>query len=288
MNVLLTGATGFIGRHLTQALVAAGHRVVPAGRAQGADFARLHAADDWLPWLEGIDGVINAVGIIGETRGQRFDALHTQAPLALFQACAHRGVRRVIQISALGADATAFSAYHLSKRQADEGLRRLDVDWFVLRPSLIYGPGGTSTEFFLRLAALPRIPVVAGGNQEIQPIHISDVVATVLACLTATPARQTLDLAGPETVTFAAWLRRLRAAQGLPATGYLSIPYPLARAVASLGRHFNPLLQPDNLRMLVTGYRADPAPLARFLGRPARAFSPNLLLTSNLSTGSSS
>ncbi|NMF89948.1 NAD-dependent epimerase/dehydratase family protein [Aromatoleum petrolei] len=267
MNILLTGASGFIGRNIATALTAAGHRVIPASRENGIDFRRMHSASDWQAHLAGIDAVINCVGIIGENGGQRFAPLHTLAPSALFRACAQVGIRRVLQISALGADETAFSAYHLSKRAADDCLRSLDLDWFVLRPSLIYGRSGKSARLFMRLAALPRVPVIGDGQQAIQPVHIGDVVATVMRCLASPQVRQALDIVGPETVTFADWLQRMREAQGLPRARLVRIPVSLAMALARVGRYINPILQPENLRMLETGYKADFRPLARFLGR---------------------
>mgnify|MGYP000918239529 CR=1 FL=1 len=207
MNILLTGSSGFIGRNVATALVRAGHLVTPISRRHGVDFCRMRNRADWVPWLDGIDAVINGVGIIGESGAQRFGLLHAEAPIALFQACQEAGVRRVVQISALGADATAFSAYHLSKLAADDFLRGLDLDWFVLRPSLIYGRGGKSAGFFMRLAAQPMIPVIGDGRQPLQPVHISDVVATVMESLTSAQVRQTLDIVGNETIPFADWLQ---------------------------------------------------------------------------------
>jgi len=276
MNILLTGTSGFIGRNIAAALAMAGHQVRPVSRHHGFDFCRLLTEDDWAPHLDGVDAVINSVGVIGERGTQRFVPLHTQAPVALFRACAKAGVRRVVQISALGADETAFSAYHLSKRAADEALRGLDLDWFVLRPSLIYGRGGTSAELFMRVAAGPWvIPVLGDGQQALQPIHIRDVVATVMKCISLPTARQTIDLVGSETIVFSEWLQRMRQAQGLPRARLLPIPFPLAMAVAYLARHMSPLLQPENLRMLQAGYRADAQPFAQFLGRsPLRVQSP--------------
>ncbi|HLO62278.1 MAG TPA: NAD-dependent epimerase/dehydratase family protein, partial [Azonexus sp.] len=230
MNILLTGADGFVGRNLTAALTQVGHRIVPASRRTGCDFLHMTDAAYWQPHLRDIDAVINSVGIVGETGRQRFAPLHRDAPTALFQACATAGIRRVIQISALGADHTAFSTYHLSKRTADDALRALDLDWFVLRPSLIYGRGGTSSSLFLHLAALPVVPLIGDGKQMLQPIHIADVAATVLRCLASPDTRQTLDIVGFGTVSFADWLARMRAAQGLPPTRALKIPPRLAFA----------------------------------------------------------
>lgn len=267
LHILLTGASGFVGGAIHRALAADGHRVRPISRRDGVDFRDMQNPQDWRPHLNDIDAVINCVGIIGETRTQRFAALHIAAPQALFRACEHAGVRRVLQISALGADETAFSAYHRSKRAADEALRAMDVDGFVLRPSLIYGRGGRSSALFMRLAALPLIPVIGDGRQRLQPVHISDVVATVRQCLVSSQLRQTLDIVGSESLSFAEWLQWMRRAQGLPPGRFLHIPFALAMAGAQLARYLDPLLHPDNLRMLQRGSEADVRPLAQFLGR---------------------
>ena len=277
MNILLTGASGFLGRNIATRLRAAGHQVRPVCRSQGVDFARMLEPADWLPLLAGVDAVINCVGIIGETATQRFQALHTTAPQALFRACASAGVRRVVQVSALGADAQAFSTYHRSKLAADDCLRSLALDWFVLRPALIYGHGGTSAKLFMALARLPLLPVIGSGEQAVQPVHIRDVVDGVLACLVTEQTRQTLDIVGAETLTFKQWLHTLRAAQGLTPCPTLRIPFRLALAVAWLGHHFSPLLQPDNLRMLQAGYQGDEQAFSALLGRRPLAFAPELL-----------
>lgn len=285
MNILLTGASGFIGRNIAATLVAAGHQVTPVSRRHGIDFSVMTSPAHWLPHLQHIDAVINCVGIIGESGSQRFEPLHTLAPSALFRACEQAGIRRVLQISALGADETAFSAYHLSKRAADDVLRGLDLDWFVLRPSLTYGKGGKSAELFMRLANLPMIPVIGDGLQEIQPVHISDVVATVMHSLCSRETRKTLDILGTETVTFAGWMQWMRRAQGLPPAPLLRIPFRLAMSIAGVARHFNALLQPENLRMLQTGYRADVQPLVHFLGREPLAVQTCLFFSDAMHTG---
>jgi hypothetical protein len=108
MRILLTGASGFIGRHVREALNRRGYAVV-AGRAPlpGAvheefvftDFAHDFRISDWAPKLSGSDLVINAVGIVRETRLETFEAIHVRTPRALVRRMCHRGVQRVIQIS---------------------------------------------------------------------------------------------------------------------------------------------------------------------------------------------
>jgi hypothetical protein len=114
-------------------------------------------------------------------------------------------------------------------------------------------------------------------------VHISDVVVTVLQCLDSNDARQTIDILGPESISYAEWLQKMRAAQGLKRTGYLHCPFALAMAMTRVGRHLfpllHPLLQPENLQMLQQGYHADVQALAKFLGRLPRTNQPDLFFS---------
>lgn len=266
MKILVTGASGFIGGAIQQTLQEAGHTVVPIARRYGISFNEMLQPEQWLPYLAGVEVVINAVGIIAETRGQSFDKLHTRAPLALFKASEQQGVKRVIQISALGVE-QALVPYQASKKAADEGLKVLNLDWFILRPSLVYGVGGASDAMFRRLAALPIISLPGGGQQQIQPVNISDVVASVLHCLNAEPTKQVLEVVGPKPYTLETWLQALRAQQGKKPALTISIPWSLIMLSAQLGHKLIPVLHPDNLRMLEKGNTADVHGLKQFLGR---------------------
>lgn len=147
MRVLVTGAYGFIGAHIVAALVAAGHDVVcavrgarvdtrfPGVRVIACDMARDLRSEDWLPRLAGVEAVVNCAGILRERGADTYAAVHEQAPLALFRACVDAGVRRVIQISALG-DA-GDGEFIASKHRCDAALATLELDWLVLRPSLV-------------------------------------------------------------------------------------------------------------------------------------------------------
>lgn len=280
MNIALTGASGFIGRHLHAALLAAGHTVRPLGRAQGVDFAR--PAANWAAQLQGCTVLINTVGIIAEHGGQRFDTLHHRAACTLFDAAVQAGVARVIQLSALGCEPGARSGYHRSKLAADTYLRRLPLAAAILRPSLVYGPGSASSASLMRLARLPWLPLPGGGQQTVQPVHISDLVACVQALLAAPACSLTLDVVGPQAITLADWLQAMRAALGLPPATVWPLPLPLAMAALHLGRHLHPLLQPDNLRMLQASRAANPAALTQWLGRPPRAHQPALFFNASI------
>ena len=266
--VLLTGATGFIGRNIYACLIANDHHVRTISRSCGNNYCHMTKPEDWRLFLIDIDVVINCVGIISESPWQKFDTIHAIAPTALFKACERYGVRRVIQISALSTNNTALSPYHITKHKADDFLRRLNLDWFILKPSLIYGRGGKSANLFKRLSAMPLIPVINGGNQKLQPIHINDVVATIMACMTSADTQQTLNVIGQETVTFSQWLQLTRRAQGIPTTRLLHIPFNLAVCFAFIGKFINPIIHPNNLRMLRAACKEDCQPLINFLGRP--------------------
>ena len=270
MKILITGSRGFIGQHLIVTLKAEGHDVIEVSRQTGVDFNHMVETSDWLPLLETVDVVINCVGIIVENKQQSFNNLHTRAPSALFKACEQAGVTRVIQVSALGADEKAFTPYQLSKKAADDVLRNLPLEWFILRPSLVYGEGGASTRFFKKLAKFPVLALVNGGNQYIQPVHIMDLVDVVRTCLTAQPANKTIDVVGPQAMTFAQWIQRLRYESGKAGAFIIPVPYKGMLFISYLLHFCIPLLHPDNLRMLQQGNSSEDKSMSQLLGREAR------------------
>lgn len=285
MKVLLTGADGFLGSNITVALIAAGHAVQPASRRHGVDFCRMLTPEDWRPHLYGVDAVINCVGIISESKKQTFEQLHYRAPAALFRACAKYGVKRVVQISALGAENAGAPLFLRTKAAADQVLRELNLEGFVLRPSLVYGTGGASFQFFKRLAGLPLIPVIGDGNQRVQPVHVSDVVATVMQSLMSNASGLTLDVVGATEMMFVEWLQLIRHMQLLPPARLVHLPLPVVMAVAQMAQYFTPMIQPDNLRMLQSGCIADAQPLERFLGRKPLAPEQELFISNVMAMG---
>ncbi|KIF80650.1 SDR family oxidoreductase [Noviherbaspirillum autotrophicum] len=277
MKILVCGANGFIGRHLCAALACAGHQVVRGVRRAGAtdevaiDYARDVQSDVWLPRLKGIDVVINAVGILGEAGGARFDAIHRDAPVALFRACEQAGVARVIQISALGGmEDRPWTPYMRTKREADAHLMSSPLGWTILRPSLVVGVDGESSRLFRTLASLPLVGLPGRGEQLLQPVHIDDLCQAAVRILESDKyARRVIDVAGPQPMTYRAMLATYREAMKLPRPIWLPIPPEAMRLAARWAAKLpQRVLTPDTLHMLEDGNVGDAIPLREILGRP--------------------
>jgi uncharacterized protein YbjT (DUF2867 family) len=278
MNVLVCGARGFIGRHICAALVAAGHGVARGVRTvEGPADVRIDYEADvspevWLSRLEGVDMVVNAVGILCERDGATFDAIHRDAPRALFDACERGGVKRVIQISALGGGEGALleslTPYMRTKREADTHLMRSSLDWVVFRPSLVVGVDGDSSRLFRTLASLPVIGLPGRGEQMLQPVRIDDLCEAVVRAVAPDAAtRSVMEIVGPVPMTYREMLATYRSAMALPPPFWMPVPMSVMRASAALAARLpQRVFAPDTLRMLEDGNTGDPASLTRLLG----------------------
>ncbi|MDR0702885.1 MAG: SDR family oxidoreductase [Azoarcus sp.] len=283
MNVFLCGADGFLGQVIQRALIAAGHQVtrgVHRPRLPGdiaIDYRRDLAPQDWLPRLEKMDAVINAVGILREQRADDFERIHHRAPAALFHAAASAGLKKIVQISALGAPATM--PYLASKYAADTALMEaMPANATVLRPALVFGQEGVSTRFFMATASLPILCIPRGAG-ELRPIHVEDVAAAVAACLAApAAASRVLRLTGPRAMGYAEWMETYRGLMKLPPAPHLPVPACLMTAAARVAGMFHAsLLNRDTWTMMRHGNHAEAGETPPFIGRPLRdpvAFAP--------------
>jgi uncharacterized protein YbjT (DUF2867 family) len=290
--VLVTGAYGFLGAAVVRALEAEGAEAVGAGRDLelgrrlhasirwiACDFNRDLAPEDWTGRLEGIDAVVNCVGILQSTAGDSAHRIHAQAPAALFEAARRAGVTRVVHISAMSAEDAVATAYAQSKREAETALARLDLDWIIVKPSLVIGPGSFGGTSVIRgLGGLPGIlPVPAPGTQVSQPIALEDLAAGLARlALGAGPARTTLYAAGPETKTIAEVMVAVRRWLGFPAARIVHVPRWIMRPALWLGDLAGWLGSPSGLRSTALTQLgkvgiADPAPFATATGIEPRA-----------------
>lgn len=280
MRILVCGAAGFLGAAIAERLAAAGHTVLRGVRHAlqpgdvAMDFAKDTRVEVWLPRLQEVDAVINAVGILTENRRETFSQVHCDAPCALFAACARQGVRRIVQVSALGAE-SGQTPYFTSKRAADAFLMGLALDWQIIQPALVYGTTGTSARFFRSLASLPILVLPGDGRQRLQPVHVDDVAEAVCRLLeSAAPVHQVVPLVGPQPVTCRDVLRSYRAALGLPPARELRIPATCIGMAARLAGWLpGALLTPDTWTMLQAGNTGDPRAITDLLGRAPRGIS---------------
>lgn len=279
MRVLLLGADGFVGHHVEAELRSAGHTVVrgtrrPASETDIAiDFRRDTKPEVWRARLDGagIDAVVNAVGILNETRAGDFELIHHRAPAALFAACAACGIRRIVQISALGAEGEE-THYLASKAAGDRALLAHAPAGVVLRPSLIFGADGRSSRSFLRLASLPLTLLPGNGQQRVQPIHIDDLSRIVRRAIEhGSPAGATIAVPGADPVSYRDMLASYRRAMGYAPALQISVAAPLMAAAAWLGDRFaGSLFNRATWIMLQKGSTASPAAALQLLGRPLR------------------
>jgi len=251
MRLLILGATGFIGRHVTAHLLTEGHTVTAAvldtasvqRRFPGIgtyriDMNRMTSASDWLPMLENIDAVVNCAGILQSGAGQSADAIHTKAPIALFDACEHARITRIVHISAVSAEDDAATEYAATKKAADDDLRSRSLPWVLLRPSLVYASGSYGGTSAIRgLAGIPFVtPLVGRGEQPFQPIHAEDLARAIGQCLTRDDlVHRALDPCGPDTLTLRQIIERTRSWLDFPACRMLEVPETLVRMAAKVG-----------------------------------------------------
>jgi uncharacterized protein YbjT (DUF2867 family) len=275
MRVLVTGASGLIGGAVSGALMARGHGVVALARPgtrrmpMGAEEVRLDlaaaTAADWSRLLAGVDAVVNCVGVLQESAADSPEAAHASGPARLFLACEAGGVRRVLHFSAVGVDRGACSSFSATKGAGDAALVARDLDWVILRPSVVLGePVFGASALFRGLAALPLVPRARAAGL-LQVVWLEDVVATVVHLIEVPePARVTLELVGPERLSFDAIVALYRRWLGWRPARVVALPaslfallYRLGDAAAWFG--WRPAVRSNARLEIVRGAVGDPA-----------------------------
>jgi uncharacterized protein YbjT (DUF2867 family) len=224
--ILVTGGTGFIGRHLVARLVENGQRVRVAARgAREALFpadveqvkADIVSGQGLAEALKDVEKVAHLVAIITEKGGQRFDAVIASGTAHLLREAAAAGVRKFVYMSAIGAAPDPKFPYWHAKWEAEEAIRASALNYTILRSSLVFGP---EDDFFNRLDRLvrrsPLVPIAGNGKTRFQPIWVEDVVSCIVACLPeGAHDRETIEIGGSEYYDYNEMIALIKTKGGL-------------------------------------------------------------------------
>ena len=287
LTVLVTGATGYVGGYVTDALLARGHRVralaraatpsgtAPASPALAARGVEVRRGDVTRPAslgdaFEGADAVVHLVGIIDESpsAGVTFEAVHVDGTLNVVEAARAAGVPRFVHMSANGARADGASEYQTTKWRAEQAVHAAGfAHTVVFRPSTLFGdPGPDHPEFAKRLwetlvKPFPVLPVFGDGRYELQPVHVRACAEAMARAVT----REASDgaaycVAGHERIPYREVLRRIARGGGRRPKPTVSVPIAVARiGVNTLGAAGVLPISPAQFEMLVEGNTCDPS-----------------------------
>ena len=272
-TIFVTGASGFVGRHLVPSLLTAGHRVVALVRtptagemvvgalptAQRADveirIGDVTRPETLAPAMAGVDAVVHLVAIPRDFNGGAdLRLVNTEGTRAVVAAMKEAGVRRLIHMSAMGVVDDPSLHYASSKAKAEALVYDSALGWTILKPSLQFGEGDG---FFNIIADLVRIspgvvPVPGNGSSRFQPIHVNDVAAVVVRAIAdPTSIGGTFELGGPRYWTYREITREVLRAMG-KRRAILPMPVALIRLVAGTAErvHIPFPVATDQLRQL--------------------------------------
>lgn len=217
--VTVFGGSGFVGAQVVRALAKRGWRVRvavrrpslawelrPLGDVGQIQPVRCDVTDAAMvaEALRGADAAVNLTGILYETPGRRFRALHVDGARHIAEACKASGVTRLVHVSAIGADPKASAAYARTKGEGEDAVRAARPDAVIVRPSVVFGAGDDFLNKFAALAAFaPALPLIGGGKTRFQPVYVGDVAEAVArAVVRREAAGRTFELGGPAVMTF--------------------------------------------------------------------------------------
>lgn len=285
MNLLITGATGFLGAEVARQALRRGHAVralvrsasgagLPPG-VQDAVVADLADAtgETLSAAVAGVAGVIHCAGVTatGATDAALSQRVNVEGARRLYEAARAAGAARWVQISTMSAHPGSTSVYGRSKLAFDDFLRAAPPppEAVILRPSLIYGPGGRGLmDKTVRLMEkLPFVPVVGPGRELMRPVYVGDVAWAALESLERGVAGKTYMLGGADEVTVNEFMAALAGALGRRRP-LIHLPLPLCLALAKILSKAvkNPPLTVDNVLGVIQAQRVDPGEAAADFG----------------------
>jgi len=261
------GAGGFIGKHLMRELTKLDYRVKvatrspylkgylkPLGNPGQIELFKTNIfdMDDLRQILVNCDVIINLVGILNETRKQKFNQVHSEFPNLLSNLCNEYKIKNLIHISALGVKEKHSSNYMQSKLQGEKNIKDNFKHSIILRPSVVFGPEDNFFNTFASLAQFsPILPLIGGGKTKFAPVYVGDVAKAIAKVLEPNNSiTQTYELTGPENYSFKELMEILL---NIIKKKRFLIPIPFS--VARFNSYFlqmmpKPLLTPDQVEIL--------------------------------------
>ena len=252
MKLAITGGTGFVGSHLIDEALGAGHEVSALTR-------REQPGREGLEWIAGslddrtalerlvtgADAIVHVAGVINAPDAAGFESGNVGGTLAMLAAATAAGVRRFVHVSSLAAREPQLSLYGASKARAEELIESSGLDWAMVRPPAVYGPGDRETLELFKMARRGQIYLPPAGRLSL--IHVDDL-ARLLIALTRGETREKLIIE-PDDGRPGGWTHRefgaaLGRAVGVPAR---TIATP--RFLLALGSRFDRLLRRDKAKL---------------------------------------
>ena len=265
--IAIFGAGGFLGKNLMRELTKLDYRVKvatrnpylkgylkPLGSPGHIELFKTNIFDQESvkQVLKNCDLAINLVGILYETRKQKFNQIHSQFPHLLSNLCNELGTKNLIHVSALGVRERHTSQYMQSKLQGEKNIQDNFKPSVILRPSVVFGPSDKFFEKFASIAQFsPFLPLIGGGKTKFAPIYVGDVAKAIVKSLELNNSQTKIyELGGPEDYSFKE-LMEILLAEIKKKRFLISIPWSFAKFQSYFLQMLpNPLLTPDQVELL--------------------------------------
>jgi len=265
--ITIFGAGGFLGKYLMRQLTKLDYRVKvatrnphlkgylkPLGNPGQIELFKTNIFDqeDVKRVLKNCDLVINLVGILYETRKQKFSQIHSQFPYLLSNLCNEIGVRNLVHISALGVKERHKSQYMQTKLQGEKNIQNTFKASVILRPSVVFGPEDKFFNTFASLAQFsPILPLIGGGKTKFTPIYVGDIARAIVKVLELNNSEPKIyELGGPENYTFKE-LMEILLIEIKKKRFLMHIPFGVAKFQSYFLQMLpNPILTPDQVELL--------------------------------------
>ncbi|MEI6462235.1 MAG: NAD(P)H-binding protein [bacterium] len=248
MNIGIAGSNGYVGKNIISEFKKTKHTVVSLERNLNVDEI------SEVIKTNKIDCIINAVGIIKETKTNTFESAHVEYVNKLLEAGKKNNLKLFVQISALGVGENIQTEYYKSKEKAEEIIKSSGIPYTIIRPCMLFGKGDKSLSFFLKIMkTLHILPIFSGGKYLIQPLHIDDLTSLVTNVIGSSRyANRIIEIAGPKTYMYKEMIKAIKKSKKTKAL-LINIPTFLSKAIALIGNILPLPIDSDRLTMLTKG-----------------------------------